>query len=60
MQNIELESKTQAYSQFDYSSHKNEYDEYAKVIVEKSVALEAEHKLKQIIRKQKVTDLNSF
>ena len=44
MQNIELESKTKAYSQFDYGTHKQEYDEQARMIVEKSVSLEAEQR----------------
>ena len=44
MQNIELESKSQAYSEFDYGAHKKEYDEHAKAIVERSVALEAEQR----------------
>ena len=41
---MELESKSQAYSQFDYETHKQEYDEQTKAIIERSAALEAEQR----------------
>ena len=44
MRNMELESKSQAYSQFDYDGHKREYDENTRTIIERSAALEAEQR----------------